>query len=140
MNKKHKKERSDETKYKCEHCFKEFATMRKVKEHSKHFHGLSLKCEICGVTCVSKFEFDEHMINHGQKSRDEQKLEVYPSRYKDPSFNPGTIEVPVGSVTGKSLSEALILASTNPKYDKRFFIDLPVQYKKTTSSEHVVSL
>ena len=98
MNKKHKKERSDETKYKCEHCFKEFSTVRKVKEHSKHFHGLSLKCEICGVTCVSKFEFDEHMINHGQKSRDEQKLEVYPSRYKDPSFNPGTIEVPVGSV------------------------------------------
>ena len=115
LNKKHKKERSDETKYKCEHCFKEFATMRKVKEHSKHFHGLSLKCEICGVTCVSKFEFDEHMINHGQKSRDEQKLEVYPSRYKDPSFNPGTIEVPVGSVTGKSFLEALILALTKPK-------------------------
>ena len=34
--------------------------------------------------------------------------------------------------------EALILASTNPQYDKRLFIDLPVQYMKTTSSEHVV--
>ena len=41
-------------------------------------------------------------------------------------------------ITGKSFSEALILASTNPKYDKRLFIDLPVQYMKTTSSEHVV--
>ena len=41
-------------------------------------------------------------------------------------------------ITGKSLSEALIFASTNPKYDDRFFIDLPVQYMKTTSSEHVV--
>ena len=40
--------------------------------------------------------------------------------------------------TGKSLLEALILASTNPQYDKRLFIDLPVQYMKTTSSEHVV--
>ena len=30
--------------------------------------------------------------------------------------------------TGKSLLEALILASTNPQYDKRLFIDLPVQY------------
>ena len=40
--------------------------------------------------------------------------------------------------TGKSLSEALILGSTNPQYDKRLFIDLPVQYMKTTSSEHVV--
>ena len=28
--------------------------------------------------------------------------------------------------TGKSFSEALILASTNPQYDKRLFIDLPV--------------
>ena len=38
--------------------------------------------------------------------------------------------------TGKSLSEALILGSTNPQYVKRLFIDLPVQYMKTTSSEH----
>ena len=28
--------------------------------------------------------------------------------------------------TGKSFSEALILATTNPQYDKRLFIDLPV--------------
>ena len=39
--------------------------------------------------------------------------------------------------TGKSLSEALILGSTsNQQYDKRLLIDLPVQYMKTTSSEH----
>ena len=36
------------------------------------------------------------------------------------------------------MSEALILGSTNPKYDKRLFIDLPVQYMKTTNSEHVL--
>ena len=40
--------------------------------------------------------------------------------------------------TGKSLLEALILASTNPQYDKRLFIDLIDQYMKTTSSEHAV--
>ena len=40
--------------------------------------------------------------------------------------------------TGKFFSEALILASTNPQYDKRLLIDLPVQYMKTASSEHVV--
>ena len=44
----------------------------------------------------------------------------------------------MNSITGKSFSEALILASTNPQYDKRLFIDLPLQYMKTTSSEHVV--
>ena len=41
-----------------------------------------------------------------------------------------------GHCTGKSLSEALIFASTYPQYDDRLFIDLPVQYMKTTSSEH----
>ena len=38
----------------------------------------------------------------------------------------------------KSLSEAFIITSTKPQYDKRLFIDLPIQYMKTTSSEHVV--
>ena len=40
--------------------------------------------------------------------------------------------------TSKSFSEALIFASTNPQYDKRLFIDLPVLYMKITSSEHAV--
>ena len=40
--------------------------------------------------------------------------------------------------TGKSLSKALILASTNPQHDKILFIELPVQYKKTTSSEDCI--
>ena len=34
--------------------------------------------------------------------------------------------------TGKSLSEALILAATNPHYVKRLFIELRVQCMKTT--------
>ena len=40
--------------------------------------------------------------------------------------------------TGYSLPEALILASINPKYDNTLFIDLRVQYEKTTSLVHVV--
>ena len=36
--------------------------------------------------------------------------------------------------TGKSLSEALIFASTNPQYDNRLFIELQVQYVKIPSS------
>ena len=42
--------------------------------------------------------------------------------------------------TGKSLTEAFILTSINPQYDKRLFIDLSVQYMKTTNSENVVSI
>ena len=40
------------------------------------------------------------------------------------------------TVTGKYFSEVLILASTNPQYDKRLFIELPVQYMKIPSLEH----
>ena len=36
--------------------------------------------------------------------------------------------------TSKSLSEALIFASTNPQYDDRLFIELQVQYMKIPSS------
>jgi hypothetical protein len=40
----------------------------------------------------------------------------------------------VALITGKSLSEALIFASTNPQYDNRLFIALQVHYMKITSS------
>ena len=40
--------------------------------------------------------------------------------------------------TGKPLSEALILASTNPQYDDRLFIELQAQYMKIPNSEDVV--
>ena len=36
--------------------------------------------------------------------------------------------------TGKSLSEALIFASTNQQYDNRSFTELPTQYMKIPSS------
>ena len=38
--------------------------------------------------------------------------------------------------TGKSFSEVLIFASTNPQYDDRLFVELQVQYMKIASSEH----
>ena len=42
--------------------------------------------------------------------------------------------------TGKSLSEALILAASNPQYDKRLFTELQVQYMKFVCSEHVENM
>ena len=44
------------------------------------------------------------------------------------------------TVTDKSFSEALILPSTNPQYDKRLFIELPVHQMKTTSAEHAQNM
>ena len=43
-------------------------------------------------------------------------------------------------ITGKSLSEALIFASINPQCDNRLFMELPVQYMKTTSAEHAQNM
>ena len=43
--------------------------------------------------------------------------------------------------TGKSLSEALVLAASNPKYVKRLFIELlHVKYMKIASSEHAQNM
>ena len=52
--------------------------------------------------------------------------------------NPFHRSITINLITGKSFSEELIFASTNPQYDKRLFIDLPFWYMKTTRSEHVV--
>ena len=41
-------------------------------------------------------------------------------------------EKEITACTGKSFSEALILASVNPKYDKRLFIEFPEKYRITT--------
>ena len=43
-------------------------------------------------------------------------------------------------ITGKSVSEALILESVNPQYDDRLFIELGVHYKKIAISEHVKNI
>ena len=42
--------------------------------------------------------------------------------------------------TGKSLSEALTFTSIIPQNDTRLFMDLPVQYMKTTCAEHVLAM
>ena len=40
-------------------------------------------------------------------------------------------------ITGKSLSDVLIFASTNPQYEEVLYIELLVQCVKIPSSEHV---
>ena len=42
--------------------------------------------------------------------------------------------------TGKSFSEALILESVNPQYDKRLFIEFPEKYKLTTCCVQILDL
>ena len=44
--------------------------------------------------------------------------------------NQQIINIQLNPGTGKSFSEALFLATINPKYDKRLFLDLPVLARK----------
>ena len=68
-----------------------------------------------------------------------QKLRVYLAPSVLDIFDAHcTLNVHIG--TGKYLSDGLILASTNPKYDDRLFIELRVQYMKIPSSEHVENM
>ena len=50
------------------------------------------------------------------------------------SNSQGEDDFPTPVFTGKSLSEPLIFASTDPQYDDRLFIELQVQYMKIPSS------
>ena len=132
-------------------------------EHSPEEKSVNLTCEKCfGIEFTKKEDLLQHMLtnhiktvsmgeleNNDEKTTRRQKLQAYEaaqSYFAQPEKSP-SIEIDPSTIiqiddriyTGKSLSEALILASTNPQYDKKLFIDLPVQFMKTTSSEHVLS-
>ena len=87
-----------------------------------------------------------HFRNESRKERnssnvnagDKQQAEQVQTGSNQNGIVATTTTVTAKDNTGNSFSEALILASTKPQYVKLLFIDLPVQYMETTSSEHVV--
>ena len=90
-----------------------------LKIHTRSVHEkLRFICSVCGKVFTQKIHRDCHIrdVHDGKEPYDI-------SNWDD---------------TGKSFSEAFILTSTNPIFDKILFIDLPVHYMKTTSSEYVV--
>ena len=96
--------------------------------------------EVCGTIDLSRHNNDKstlllkqcrpsfapHMCVSFNKSN---RIRLIVSRY-----------VPIYFITGRSLSEAIIFASTNPQYDDRMLIELRVQYMKIQSSEHVKNM
>ena len=68
-----------------------------------------------------------------------KELEAWTSDFSLPAsvwlpgfFNPQSFLTAIMQSTGKSFSEALILESGNPKYDKRLFIEFSEKYKCRT--------
>ena len=98
----------------------------------------------CSTYCLLLLSYRQQIMNTLLCENDAKHIMYLPIFSKSGYLFPALwLEIPVILIssitsTGKSLSEALILGSTNPKYDKKMFIDLLVQYMKTTSSEHVV--
>ena len=73
-------------------------------------------------------------IEEGKKSK--RKGRISPNK----NMQKIKVEIKIGKMIGKSMSEALIFASTNPQYDNKLFIDLQVQYMKIPRSEHVENM
>ena len=83
----------------------------------------------------SRKERNSSNVNAGDKQQAEQ---VQTGSNQNGIIVANTTTVTAKDNTGKSFSEAFILASTKPQYDKILFIDLPVHYMKTTSSVQVM--
>jgi hypothetical protein len=91
-----------------------------------------LYCELCELQFDKQVVFDLHLsiihkdnqINNGSPlSKEESVGDIKEKTDED-------IKEEALEDTGKSLSEALIFASTNPQYNNRLFIELQNQYRK----------
>jgi len=89
-----------------------------VHENNCHEKDKKIIKYMC-IYCDKKFDSDKEVKIHQKECK------------KIPNSEPAA-KSSKGN-TGKSLSEALIFASTNPKYDDRLFIELQVQYRKIPS-------
>ena len=113
----------------------------KIHARNDSFHYLEGCKSVCGTYgSIWPQPTGQSVIQHELKAFNIEDLAV--------KFDPKTTdqfldEALTGKsyfITGKSLLEALIFASTNPQYDDRLFIELRVQYMKIPSSEHVENM
>ena len=110
------------------------------------------KCKVCNVYTMynmykyqfthtlvkQKFNCSQHenvqIVDKGQDIKPKE-FEIYEDSLLEDIYEikPETL-IHQQTNTGKSLSEALIFASANPKFNDRLFIELQVQYMKIPSS------
>ena len=83
-------------KFQCSYCDSKYSQKHNLKAHVKKFHD---KNDL-NVDSSKAIESSQKMIGENDEYKEELQED-----------------------TGKSLLKALILASTNPQYDKRLFID-----------------
>ena len=114
----------------CFYCDKKFATQNQVENHEKIHTGEKSVALDSPKSLENDLETFKLPKNHGN-----QFIPAFqPSVKNEGSYNEK--EVTNGTITGKSFSEALILASVNPQYDKRLFIEFLEKYMFRTCCVH----
>ena len=125
----------DDIKYDIKHDIKDVITEQK-NTNPWHMTSISDFLYYCCAECNFKDKIEENFIGHATsehpKSREifenNQTFDEIPDCNKlEENSNDESTNEDMKSDTGKSLSEALIFALTNPQYDDRLFIELKVQ-------------
>ena len=135
----------DDIKYDIKHDTKDVITEQK-NTNPWHMTSITDFLYYCCAECNFKDKIEENFIGHATsehpKSREifenNQTFDEIPDNKLEENSTDESTNEDMKSDTGKSLSEALIFALTNPQYDDRLFIDLSVEYIKISSSEQVV--
>ena len=99
-------------------------------------------CPFCKSVSRDITDLERHITRHFITGKVlKRRITKNPSLYQEVKNKIGITEHVHGTaqpnyhlVTGKSFSEALILASVNPQYDERLFIEFQEKYKFTTCS------
>ena len=132
-------------------CGSKFAQHRSLSRHFQSFHKkkTSFQCSICDKVFGAKQTLERHLVSVHKydptklKEKFDEKKKHFRCPICDKAFAAKqTLERHCANVhkhehylsTGKSFSEALILESVNPQYDK----SCSLNQKKNTSSEYVV--
>jgi hypothetical protein len=105
----------------------------KFPEDAKMQSAWIAACDVNNINVKTSFICEKHFVEKSYKHDLVNELLGRPLRRLLRWDAVPTINVPF-VVTGKSLSEALVFASTKPQYDDRLFIELQVQYMKIPSS------
>ena len=131
----------DDIKYDMKHDIKDVITEQK-NTNPWHMTSITDFLYYCCAECNFKDKIEENFIGHATsehpKSREifenNQTFDEIPDNKLEENSTDGSTNEDMKSDTGKSLSEALIFALTNPQYDDRLFIELQVPYMKISSS------
>ena len=112
--------------YKCPICKMKLPSKLTLKLHNSQEHKTVIPesnlCPKCGKSFKKKKSLENHVSNNCSDQMRGNKCSICGETFESRFLN---MEHVATNHTGKSFSEALILASTKPQYDKRLFMELP---------------